>query len=61
MIILEYTSKYRNTHTSEGPKFTPAALPPPALRSTIQRQSQANDRHKMLVDEFTRGLGRLRR
>ena len=61
MIILEYTSKYINAHTNGDPKFTPVTLPPPALRITIQRQSQANDRQKMfiyLVDEFTRGLRR---
>ena len=64
MIILEYTLKHINTYTNGNPKFTPATLPPPALRITIQRQSQANDRHTVfiyLVDEFTRGLRRLRR
>lgn len=59
-----YFSKYTNTCTHEDPEFTPSTLPPPSLRITSQwqrqRQSQAKNRHKILVDCFTKGLGRLR-
>lgn len=55
-------SKYTNINTHQWRSWTtPATLPPAALRITIQRQSQANDRHKMLADGFARGLGKLRR
>lgn len=49
------------TDTSGDSEFTPVTLTPPALRITIQRQCQAKDKHKVLGDDFTRGIRRLRR
>lgn len=63
IIILEYTFQNMQTltHTIGESGFTPAILPPSALRSTIESQFQTKNRHKVLVGGFTRRLGRLRR
>lgn len=55
-LVIMIQSLQTLTYINGDSEFTPATLPPPALRITIQRQCQAKDRHKVLVDGFTRGL-----